>query len=137
MIVVIDTNILLVSISPRSSTHWLYKSFLNKKFQLVVSNEIILEYHEIIRRFMNPRVAEATTKAIVIASNTILISKWFSWNLIKNDQDDNKFVDAYIASAADYIVTEDAHFQILKTLPFPQIQVIRLQEFKELMKAIT
>jgi putative PIN family toxin of toxin-antitoxin system len=133
MIVVVDTNILLVSISPRSSTHWLYRSFLDKKYYLAVSNEIIVEYQEIIGRFMNEKVAEAITNAVTFASNTILISKWYNWNLMYVDPDDNKFVDAYVASAADYLVTEDNHFKMLKTVSFPSVKVVSLLEFKDLV----
>lgn len=84
---------------------------------------------------MNVVVAEATTQAIAKASNTILVSRWFTWNLIRLDPDDNKFVDTYIASGADYIVTEDSHFNILKNIPFPKIKVIGLEEFKSLLNA--
>lgn len=133
MIVVLDTNILLVSISPQSSMHWLYKSFLEKSYSLAVSTEIILEYQEIIGRLMNATVAEATTKAITTASNTILVSRWYNWNLIQIDPDDDKFVDTYVAAGADYIVTEDGHFQVLKNVFFPAVKVIGVEKFKVLL----
>ena len=84
---------------------------------------------------MNVAVAESTTLAITKASNTTLISKWYTWHLINADPDDNKFVDAYIAAGADYIVTEDAHFHVLKSLPFPVVRVIGIEEFKALFDA--
>ena len=34
-----------------------------------------------------------------------------------------------IVANADYIVTEDSHFNVLKTIPFPKIEIIRLQDF--------
>lgn len=45
--------------------------------------------------------------------------------------DDNKFVDCAIVSNAEYIVTEDNHFNILKTTPFPPVEIKRLHEFYE------
>lgn len=42
---------------------------------------------------------------------------------------DNKFVDCAIVSGADYIVSEDAHFRILDTIPFPKVFVVRLEKF--------
>jgi predicted nucleic acid-binding protein len=48
---------------------------------------------------------------------------------ITNDPDDNKFVDCAIASNADYIVSQDSHFDILKFIDFPKVNVIRLEEF--------
>ena len=49
--------------------------------------------------------------------------------MIEQDPDDNKFVDCAIIAGADYIVSEDAHFRILAESPFPEILVIRLEEF--------
>ena len=39
------------------------------------------------------------------------------WLLIVQDPDDDKFVDCAVAGQADYIVTNDGHFNILKTIP--------------------
>ena len=107
---------------------------MDKEYQLVVSTEIFLEYEEILSTYMNFEVAKTTTQAISHASNTILVTKWYAWNLISADADDNKFSDAAIASGADYIVTEDGHFDVLETIPFPQVKVINLEEFKNLLE---
>lgn len=53
----------------------------------------------------------------------------FRFNLIQQDPDDNKFVDCAIASNAKYIVTEDHHFDILKHISFPRVEVITLKDF--------
>ena len=45
------------------------------------------------------------------------------------DPDDNKFVDCAIASNAKYIVSQDHHFDILKKIPFPKIDVVTIEEF--------
>ena len=34
---------------------------------------------------------------------------------------------------ADYLVTHDKHFNILKGIPFPKVEVIRLDELKKLL----
>ena len=52
--------------------------------------------------------------------------------IIKKDVDDNKFIDCYVAANAEYLLTHDAGFKTLKTLPFPVIRVISLDEFKVL-----
>ncbi|SHM91793.1 hypothetical protein SAMN05216524_104104 [Mucilaginibacter sp. OK098] len=46
MIVIIDTNCLLASIPPQSSHYWLYRSFKEKHFDWLISNEIMAEYEE-------------------------------------------------------------------------------------------
>lgn len=60
----------------------------------------------------------------------------FNWLLIKDDVDDNKFVDAYVASDASILVTNDKHFEILKNIKFPEINICRIQEFKKIISQI-
>jgi predicted nucleic acid-binding protein len=38
-------------------------------------------------------------------------------------------VDCAIAASADYIVTEDNHFNRLKSLPYPKLKILTLDEF--------
>jgi predicted nucleic acid-binding protein len=40
------------------------------------------------------------------------------------DADDNKFVDCAVASNADYLVTHDRDFDVLKNVPFPKVKII-------------
>jgi len=56
--------------------------------------------------------------------------------LIIVDKDDNKFVDLAIASDADYIVTNDSHFNSLKEVSFPKVKVITIEDFLQAVKTI-
>jgi predicted nucleic acid-binding protein len=58
---------------------------------------------------------------------------YYNLNLITADTDDNKFVDCAFAANADYIITNDSHFNVLKTIDFPSIPTLRLEEFKTLL----
>ena len=51
--------------------------------------------------------------------------------MIEADPDDNKFVDCAIVSNAEYIVTNDAHFDCLATIPFPHVSIRSIDEFLE------
>jgi len=53
----------------------------------------------------------------------------FTPGIIEVDQDDNKFVDAGLMAGADYIVTYDGHFDVVKERPFPTIGVVTPDEF--------
>ena len=57
MRIVIDTNIILVSLSPKSESHWIIKELINGKLNLCLTDEIIYEYQEIIERFMGHEFA--------------------------------------------------------------------------------
>lgn len=133
MRVVLDTNVLLVSISRRSPHHPIFRAFEEKQYELLVTTDIILEYEEIIGEEMSANVAENIVKGIRDARNAPYIHKYFYWNLISVDSDDNKFVDCAVAGSADFIVTDDRHFKVLKSIPFPKVKVISADDFVELL----
>lgn len=133
MRVVIDTNCLLVSIPPKSQYYWLYESFEKGSFDWLVSNETITEYEEKLSEFYSVKTANLVLAILMVAPNTIFTEPYFKWQLIQNDPDDNKFVDLSIAGNADYLVTNDRDFNTLKQLDFPKIEVVNLEEFKQIL----
>jgi putative PIN family toxin of toxin-antitoxin system len=133
MRVVIDTNSLLVSISSKSKFHKVLEEFLRDKFELLLSNEIIYEYLEVIERKISKATAENICSSLLNSDSAILINTYFKMNLIHADPDDNKFVDCALAGNADYIVTDDKHFEELKKIDFPKINTITTEEFLKLI----
>lgn len=85
--VVIDTNCLVQMISLHSPYRPIWNAFLEGKFLLCVSNEILEEYQEIIE--------QQTTFAV----------------------------------NAEYLVSDDKHFEILKRMPFPSLNLVKMSEF--------
>ena len=131
--IVLDTNCLLVSISNSSKFHSVWTAFLNEEFYLCVSNEILTEYEEILARKTSPAFAEMIIHIILNSENVVFVSPYYRFELIVADPDDNKFVDCAVVANADYIVSQDAHFDVLKKIDFPKVNVIRIEEFvKEL-----
>jgi len=63
--------------------------------------------------------------------NVHYIQVYYNWRLL-DDEDDNKFSDCYIAANAEYLVTNDKDFNKLKSLPFPSLNVVNIQEFEKL-----
>ena len=45
------------------------------------------------------------------------------------DEDDNKFVDCAICGNSDLIITSDHHFNVLKDIDFPKVEIIAPGEF--------
>ena len=134
--IVLDTNCLLQSISQRSKYYKVWESFLLGKYTLCVSNEILEEYEEIIASHTSALAAKITIETILRANNVIRVDAQYRFGLIELDVDDNKFVDCAIVANADFIVTEDSHFNILKSTPFPHIEVKRLCSFCEELEYI-
>jgi len=130
MVAVIDTNCLLASIPPKGNHYWLYLAFKAKRFQWLISNEIMAEYEERLVSRYSEKTANIVLRALSIAPNVIFGEAYFRWNLIENDADDNKFADLTIAGNADYLVTNDRHFNVLKTIDFPKLDFVTIDEFK-------
>jgi len=136
MRLVIDTNCLLASVPRRSQYRWLYDAVLNGDVELVVTTEIMLEYEEQLGLFYAPEYADYILSTLTNLPNVVLVNPLhFQWVLIKDDADDNKFVDTAIASNADYIITNDRHFRVLQTIDFPSVAFMRLADFEPVLTA--
>lgn len=130
--IVLDTNVLLVSISSKSKYHWIFEAFRNELFTLCVTTEILEEYAEIIELKMGLQAGENALGILENSLNVDFVTTYFRFNLLK-DEDDNKFVDCAIASNADFILTHDSDFNILKEIDFPSVSVINSEELKEML----
>lgn len=128
-LVVLDTNCLIQCFFKRSQYYKVWEDFIDGKYTLCVSSEILDEYEEIISSHASTLAAAIVIETILRANNVLRVDAHFHFGLITQDEDDNKFVDCAIAANAEYIVTEDRHFDILASIPFPHVEVKRLQEF--------
>jgi|SRR3989344_5651594 len=138
MKVVIDTNVVI------SGTFWTGKSFQilklvdQKKILMILTLPILKEYDNIIN---SDEILEKITvyqKARIqvmqkILNKAIFVEPKERVDIIKNDPDDNKFLEAAIAGGADYIISQDKkHLLILKK--FRNIPILSPDEFLELIK---
>ena len=133
MRLVLDTNCLIQSVPERSRYYAVWESFVNGQNKLCVSNEIIDEYIEILQRLTDFDTVEAVVKTIVNSSFVEYITPFYHFNLIPQDADDNKFVDCAIAANAKYIVTHDRHYNILKNISFPKVDITTLPELMKML----
>ena len=128
--VVLDTNCLIQILPSKSQYHRIWTDFLEGKYCLCVSNEILLEYEEILSIHTSPEVAHNVVEAIARHPQTYFREAYYRFHLLSDiDQDDDKFVDCAVAAQAHYIVTEDNHFSHIKQIPFPALKVLTLDEF--------
>ena len=133
MRVILDTNVLLVALPSCSPYRLIFDRLLEGAYQLCLSNEILTEYEEKIAERYDAEAVKDLLGVLLLLPNVRQIIPYFRWNLIENDPDDNKFVDAAISANVDYLVTNDKHFNILKTLDFPKIHLCKAEEFKAIL----
>jgi len=81
----------------------------------------------------NPFIANNVLEAFLEAPNVLSIRTHYRWNMIVAYPDDNKFTDAYINGNADYLITNDAHFNAVKNVEFPKINILSPDEFIKLL----
>ena len=130
---VIDTNVLLVSISGKSQYHWIFRGLLDQEFEIAFTTEILSEYEEIIAAKYSPSVAQNVIRTLLVLPNAVQSVVYYNWCLLSDD-DDNKFVDCAVAANVDAIVTHDKHFNILENTPFPSVNVLDIPKLKDMLK---
>ena len=106
---------------------------MNGKIQLCVNTEILNEYEEILSGKTTKEIAHNVVEAIARLSTTYFQDSYYHFGLITEDPDDNKFVDCAIAADAELIVTNDKHFDVLRTVSWPKLTIIKLNEFVALI----
>ncbi|MBE5321807.1 putative toxin-antitoxin system toxin component, PIN family [Pedobacter sp. MR2016-19] len=129
MKVVLDINVLLVSIPKKSKYRPIFDALISGDFRSVISNDVLSEYVEILEQKTNFLIASNVAELLLNLKNVEKVDIYFEWKLILSDLDDNKYVDAYVCSNADYIITNDHHFKILKQIEFPKVNVLTIDEF--------
>ena len=134
MLIVLDCNILVISITSRSPYHRIFQSLVNGKFDIAINEEILLEYEEIIQLKYGLRTASSLIALLESVPNVHLTNTYYRSNLIEADPEDNKYVDCAISSGASYLVTEDKHFSILTSIPFPKLPILSLDGFLKLLE---
>lgn len=136
MKVVLDSNVLLVAIGKRSRYKPIWDAFINGKYQLIISEDVIHEYEEILKEHSALGAAELVLETFIESPDIIFKRIYYSWNVITKDPDDNKFFDVAVAANADYLVTNDAHFNEAERLTFPKVRIISPDGFLDVIQKL-
>ena len=101
--------------------------------QLVVSEDILKEYEEIIQRHSAIGISEIVMEIFIESPDVIFQKVFYNWNAISVDPDDNKFFDVAVAADVDFLVTNDRHFDSVKSIDFPKVTIINSEEFLKIL----
>jgi uncharacterized protein len=133
MKVVIDTNVLRLTIKKTNFERFIYDAFKDEAFDWVVSTEILEEYEEKLIEFYSTQTANLVLGILENAPNVIFAEPYFRWNIIIEDPDDNKFADLAISLNVDCLITNDKHFKVFKKLDFPKLTVMTPRQFEKFL----
>ncbi len=131
--IVLDTNCLLQTLPSGSPFHKIWTEVLDGNICLCVNTDILEEYEEVLALKTTPEIARNIVDAIANLTTTVFQNTYVHFELLPADSDDNKFVDCAVASDAEYIVTNDKHFNPLKTIPWPKVEIIKMVDFIKLI----
>lgn len=133
MRIVLDTNCLLAVVPAASPYRPVFDAIRSGRVALAVTTEILDEYAEILGDFYSPKLADGVLADLMFLQGTLLVTPFYRWRLITQDPDDDKFVDCSVAAAADYLVSNDGHFNVLKKTPYPKVTLVKLEKFLSLL----
>jgi putative PIN family toxin of toxin-antitoxin system len=124
----------MVSILPHHKYFWIFDYLRLKRYDLLISNEILTEYYEKLGEKYGIENTNTAIEVLLTSPNVYFVSPKYRFTLITEDPDDDKFVDCAVAGNADFIVSHDKHFDILKQVSFPKVTVIKIPDFKEIFE---
>ncbi|HAH26192.1 MAG TPA: putative toxin-antitoxin system toxin component, PIN family [Prolixibacteraceae bacterium] len=128
--IIIDINVFITIIGKKSPNRWIFDRIISGEFQLCVSNEILWEYEEILSKKANELVSRNVIDFLLISPFVHKADIFFNWHLISEDPDDDKFIDCYLSSDAVFLVSNDQHFDRIRHVDFPKINLYSLKEFE-------
>jgi predicted nucleic acid-binding protein len=119
----LDTTVLLERFDRDAPDLPLRQTLACGKIELAGSNEVLLEYEQVVTR-LSGRSRWAMVEHVLrerreAPANVVFVQPQFRFAVVEAAPDDNKFSDCAIAAEADYVITEDRHFDALARSNYP------------------
>ena len=130
---VVDTNILISGIFWKGPPAEIIKAWLDQRFQIVVSSDILQEYHDTLAVLEAKYSAPIDARALLngISLNAEIITPATLERVVCTDPDDDKFLAAAMSGAAVVVSGDKA---LLKTSGYQGIAVMKASEFLRKIK---
>jgi putative PIN family toxin of toxin-antitoxin system len=126
--IVLDTNVFISGVFFKGPPYQILKAWRNQEFQIVISLEILDEYHRVGEE-LSAQFPEVGLDPILelFATKAELIEAALLDEAVCDDPDDDKFFACAIAGGANFIVSGDKH--LLKMSGYQRITVVRPRQF--------
>ena len=130
---ILDTNIFLSGIHWSGASNKVLREWFIGSFVSVSSPQINQELFIQLRDFkIQMEIEEIEWWEDIVLEKSILVIPKRKVNVVKDDPDDNKFIEAALEGKADYIVTQDRHLLHIKE--FEGIKIVSPEEFLRILK---
>lgn len=131
MKIVVDTNVIFSGIFFSGLPGKILEDILNGVHQIVLSEEIVSEYRNVIVRYAKKKKVPSLSSSLEIIDLLISGSLFIDANGIVTpecaDLDDIKFLQVAMASKAKYLISGDKH--LLNVGEYPGGVVLKVQDF--------
>lgn len=132
MRITVDTNVLISATFWNGDSNRIIKKVEQKEIELVLSEDIIKEFSEVLNykeiqdKIRNKNLEMKRTVAKII-SLSALVEPTERFNVVKDDPEDNKFIECAKAGRVDFIISNDNH--LLRIKEFEGIKIVSPKEF--------
>lgn len=131
--IILDTNWYISATINRKSRRILYKILISPNLQVVYSQQLLLEYLEVISRAKFRKLVSKSQVSRFV--NLILprLSEIFITTVVQisRDKDDDYLLAMALESNADFLVTGDDDLLVLKQIG--KTKIIKMSEFQEII----
>jgi len=129
---VIDTNIYISAILFGGKPEKIRKLSKEKKIELLVSEAIIAEVAEVLRKKFNWESWQISQTINEIRETATLVIPYQTISVIKKDEDDNRILECAVEGKAQYIISGDKH-HLLPLKEYQGIKILSPTEFLEVI----
>ena len=131
---ILDTNVFVSGIFWEGNfCSQIIDKWRNKEFELVGSVEILDELVKTLKDFkiqMPEEMIEDWRNLII--ENSVIVEPTIKLNVIRDDPDDNKFLEAGISGNVDLVISQDKH--LLNLRDYQGIKIVNPEEALLLIK---
>jgi uncharacterized protein len=131
---VLDTNVFVSGIHWSGPPEKVLRAWFLDKFILVSSADTIDEFVNTMVAFKIPMKIEDISwwEGLILEKSEFAVPKR-KVDIVKDDPDDNKFIEAAVEGKAEFIVSQDNH--LLKIRQFEGIRIVTPIEFLKVLGA--
>jgi putative PIN family toxin of toxin-antitoxin system len=131
---VLDTNVLISAVISNGIPHELLTMGFAGEYDIVVSVETLSEFRATLLKYpdrfhMTPDEVQVEVEAVRYFA--VFVDPTEDITAVRDDPDDDKFLEAAIAGNVDYIVSGDSHLLELET--FRDVDIVEPRTYSELL----
>jgi len=129
---VLDTNVLISGVIATGVPHKLLIKGFDQEYQIVVSVETLTEFRDTLLKYpdrFHMSEAEVQQEVETVRYFAEFVEPDEAITAVRSDPDDDKFLEAAVAGAVDYLVSGDTH--LLDIESFRGIDIVEPRTFYE------